>query len=186
MPSILTHAFVAGSAGALAPPKSLPRWAVVAGVVCSVLPDIDTMGHAVGVRYGSEFGHRGFTHSILFALVAGAIAAAVVTRANGRWRWSPVLWAYLLFCIGSHGFLDAMTNAGTGVALLMPFSDQRFFLPWRPIQVAPLSVSRFIGMKGVAVALSEVLWVWLPMLGLVLIAREMRRHKKTKEEQCRG
>ncbi len=35
--------------------------------VCSVLPDIDVLAFHFGIPYASEFGHRGFTHSIFFA-----------------------------------------------------------------------------------------------------------------------
>jgi inner membrane protein len=177
MPSILTHAFVAGSLGATFPENSLPKRAIVAGIVCGILPDIDTLGHLVGIPLGSAWGHRGITHSLLFAL-AVSVAAAGIVGLSGRSprRWAAP-WPYLLLCIASHGVLDAMTNAGAGVAFLEPFSDRRFFLPWHPIVGAPLNVSRLIGMKGIAIAVSEVRWVWIPMLVLVLIVREARQRR---------
>ena len=39
----------------------------MAGVVCSVIPDLDVIGIQVGIQYGDFWGHRGFTHSLLFA-----------------------------------------------------------------------------------------------------------------------
>ena len=72
--------------------------------------------------------------------------------------------------IASHGLLDAMTNGGKGIALLAPFDQTRYFSPWTPIKVAPLSVKAFFGPWGWAVIKSEFLWVWLPMLALFLIS----------------
>lgn len=67
-----------------------------------------------------------------------------------------------------------LTNGGMGVAYLWPFSDQRFFFPVQPIQVSPLSLRRLLSPAGLAVAKSELLWVWLPasfMLSLFLLMR---------------
>ncbi|HVR39947.1 MAG TPA: metal-dependent hydrolase, partial [Thermoanaerobaculia bacterium] len=52
---------------------NVPRTAIVAGVIASILPDADVAGFAFGIPYGSMFGHRGFTHSILFALLASLL-----------------------------------------------------------------------------------------------------------------
>ncbi|MDI8954364.1 metal-dependent hydrolase, partial [Salmonella enterica subsp. enterica serovar Anatum] len=40
-----------------------------AGVVLAMLPDADVLAFKFGVAYGNVFGHRGFTHSLLFAFV---------------------------------------------------------------------------------------------------------------------
>jgi inner membrane protein len=55
-----------------------------------------------------------------------------------------------------------MTNGGIGVALFAPLDTGRYYLPWRPIEVSPISVRRFLSERGVAVLASEALWVWLP------------------------
>jgi inner membrane protein len=34
-----------------------------------MLPDADVLAFKPGVAYGNIFGHRGFTHSLLFAFV---------------------------------------------------------------------------------------------------------------------
>jgi len=43
--------------------------------ICSMLPDIDVISFAFGIRYEDMLGHRGFTHSIFFAAMIGAVAA---------------------------------------------------------------------------------------------------------------
>jgi inner membrane protein len=56
-----------------------------------------------------------------------------------------------------------MTTGGLGVAFFSPFSNTRYFFPWRPIAVSPIG-ARFFSPRGFAVLLSEALWVWTPML----------------------
>ena len=42
-----------------------------------------------------------------------------------------------------------MTNGGLGVSLRSPLDTTRYFLPWRPIQVPPISLRRFFSDEGV-------------------------------------
>jgi inner membrane protein len=89
-------------------------------------------------------------------------------------RW----WAYVLFffAVGaSHGLLDAMTDGGRGVALLAPFSNDRYFLPWTPIEVSPLGVRAFLSRRGLSVMKSEMLWVWLPAVTITILWWMIRR-----------
>lgn len=140
-----------------------------------MLPDLDVLGLRFGVAYGSEFGHRGFSHSLLFAL-AVALMGTVFHRflhANAM----KVL-AFLFVATVSHGVLDAFTTGGHGIEFLWPFSAERFFAPAQVIQVSPLSLSRFLSERGLAVLRSEALWVWLPCIVLGAMLRVMRRADK--------
>ena len=74
----------------------------------------------------------------------------------------------------SHGFLDAFTNGGLGVALFAPFDHTRYFFPIRPILVSPLNLSAFGTRRGAAVLFSEMQWVWLPSIAIVVPARIWR------------
>jgi inner membrane protein len=49
-------------------------------------------------------------------------------------------------------------------------SPGRVFWPYRPIQVSPISPARFLT-DGLPVILSELVWVWLPCLALVIAVR---------------
>ena len=73
MATIITHGLVAGALSTVAP-GDLPqaRLAIVLAVL-AMLPDIDVLGFSYGIPYEHAFGHRGFTHSIVFALAAGLV-----------------------------------------------------------------------------------------------------------------
>jgi inner membrane protein len=92
----------------------------------SVLPDLDVLGFRAGIPYQHLFGHRGFMHSLCFALLVAAIGTPLA-RSLGS---SPGLtFAVLFVSIASHGVLDALTTGGLGVAFFSPFSNRRYFLP---------------------------------------------------------
>jgi inner membrane protein len=130
-----------------------------------MLPDADVVGFHFGIRYQDFWGHRGFTHSLLFAALL-AISVVVITFRPGVSGDRRRLCFYLFLTTASHGLLDAMTNGGLGIAFFSPFDTTRYFLPWRPILVSPIGVARFFSPRGLAVLDSELLWVWLPA-GLV-------------------
>ncbi|MCA8967543.1 MAG: metal-dependent hydrolase, partial [Planctomycetes bacterium] len=73
---------------------------------------------------------------------------------------------FLFLATASHGLLDAFTDGGLGIALLAPFSSMRWFAPWRPIAVAPIGVGAFFSEWGLRVMVSELRWVWLPVLAV--------------------
>ncbi|HZS35405.1 MAG TPA: metal-dependent hydrolase [Polyangia bacterium] len=121
----------------------------VAWSALSLLPDADVIGFAFGVPYASQFGHRGAAHSLVVALVAGAIIGAVARRAR--------LGVGAALVLASHGLLDTLTDGGLGVALAWPFTAQRWFAPWRPLPVAPIGV-RLFGAYGLHVMAVELAW----------------------------
>jgi inner membrane protein len=159
MPSLVAHPFVAA---ALAPwLRAYPcTHLLLLGAACTMLPDIDVIGHHLGVPYASMWGHRGFTHSLPFAAMLGLI---VTLASKPR---SLARFAFFFACTASHGVLDAMTDGGLGIAFLAPFDAHRWFLPWRPIDVSPLSVTRFFDGRGIAILLDEAIWIMLPALAV--------------------
>lgn len=176
MPTILTHAVVPLALGLGAGRQYVSRPLLAAGAVASMLPDLDVLAFRLGVSYSHQFGHRGFSHSMLFALLLGAAACLVASRLrSGR----AGAFAFVFLSAASHGLLDMFTTGGLGVALLWPLSEARFFTPWQVIEVSPLSLSRVFGPRGLAVVLSELKWVWVPavlvayLLALVVRARRV-------------
>jgi inner membrane protein len=159
MPTIISHAAVPLALAFGLGRKAIPRRLLVAGVAASMLPDVDVLAFSLGIAYSDAFGHRGFTHSVAFALAAGAAALLL-----SRWLQCARLQAFLFVGVStvSHGLLDMFTNGGSGVELWWPLSTERFFWPVRPIEVSPLSLERLISARGMAVLQSELLWVWLP------------------------
>jgi inner membrane protein len=162
MASAFSHAVAALSIGTCFYQPQIPKRVWVAGALCSVLPDIDVVGFSFGVHYGDFWGHRGFTHSLVFAAVLAGIATAERSRHKDLVIGRFALFGYLFLATASHGVLDAMTNGGLGVAFFSPFSNHRYFLPWRPIVVSPISVHRFFSGRGYTVLQSELLWIWVP------------------------
>jgi len=142
-------------------------------VFCSILADFDVIGFRFGVRYGDLWGHRGMTHSLLFAAIA-SVGFALLLGEDRRQRWTL---AGLLFLItASHGVLDALTNGGLGVAFFTPFDRHRYFFPWRPIPVSPLGIGAFFSSRALQVLQSEV-WVWGPALVVVLFVPWLRARR---------
>jgi inner membrane protein len=172
MPTVMTHA-VAGVAIAQAlAPCSLRRRLSWVAAVSAMLPDADVIGFGFGLNYGDFFGHRGFTHSILFAaLVAGTALAAI--RPDGSARARARILLCLLLAAGSHGVLDALTNGGLGVAFFAPFDPSRYFFPARPILVSPIGLS-FFSERGARVFANECMWLWIPAALTTLAARWLR------------
>lgn len=159
MPSIMTHAAVPIALACAAGTRNVPPRLLAAAMAAAMLPDADVIGLSFGVPYAHAFGHRGFFHSPLFALVASLFGALAWRRLGASYRSA---FAVLFLSAASHGALDAATSGGLGIAFLSPFSNHRFFLPWHPIVVSPFGVSRFFSSWGLRVIHSELLWVWVP------------------------
>ena len=197
MPTIFTHAIAASALGSVyqwaARPKgpalrkpaarALPRGFWILTVVCAMLPDADVVGFDLGLEYGHMLGHRGLSHSLAFAALAGAAAAAVLGRGD-RAASRPALFWYFTLVTASHGFLDAFTNDGLGVAFFVPFSGERYFFPWRPLEVSPIGGHGFFtardvrgGLRWVEVLWNEVRWVWVPAGMVVLAVRQLARSR---------
>jgi inner membrane protein len=149
------------------------------GISCSILPDADVIMFKLGIPYQHFLGHRGFSHSLVFALLTGIIIAFIFYRSIKLLsRDGLMLILFFFFCTASHALLDAMTTGGLGVAIFSPFDNSRYFLPWRPIKVSPIGIDAFFGEWGLRVLKSEFVWVALPCLLLIVLTGFMKRIKK--------
>jgi inner membrane protein len=137
---------------------------LLVGMALTVLPDIDVVGFRFGIAYGDLLGHRGLTHSLIFALVVGGLVAWPASRLSGAGL--RVLWLYFFLCLASHGLLDALTDGGLGIAFLSPFSNERYFFDFRPVRVSAISVQRFFAGNWTGLLAIELRWIWLPCLVL--------------------
>jgi len=143
------------------------------GIFSACMPDLDVIGFSYGIHYESFWGHRGFMHSILFALLWSVLLSMLFIR-QGRKKWLIAL-IVLFLCTVSHAFFDGMTSGGRGVAYFSPWDNGRYFLPFRPIIVSPLGASRFFSEWGLAVLRSEAIWIGLPSILWIFIMRWKRR-----------
>jgi inner membrane protein len=175
MASAFSHAVAALGIGVCFYRPDTPKRVWLVGAACSVIPDLDVIGFRFGIRYGDSWGHRGFTHSLLFAaLLASTVMLVAFHYASpGLGRLS--MWIYFFLATASHGFLDAMTDGGLGVAFFAPCDNHRYFLPWRPIRVSPIGAGRFFAHRSLDVLQSELLWIWLPTALLALSVWVIRR-----------
>lgn len=152
----IAHVAAGMAGGRVLGGSSRASWKAMAVLSClSLLADLDVIAFSLGIPYSAPFGHRGATHSLVFAAIAGSVAGYAVARI-GVW---PMPFAILIAVAVavSHPLLDAMTDGGLGVALLWPFSNARFFAPWRPLPVAPIG-ARMLSARGMHVVLVELLW----------------------------
>jgi membrane-bound metal-dependent hydrolase YbcI (DUF457 family) len=167
LPSSVAHGFAALALGAAILRPPLPRRLAITGVACAVLLDLDAIGRPFG--RGDVMwlgGHRALTHSLFFAVVVAALLVflwkglasgelagkelasgepagkELASGANTRWR----VFAFLAGGMIAHGVLDMFTDNHPAVAILAPFSWQRFRAPWEPFQ-------------GIWM---EILVVWIP------------------------
>jgi inner membrane protein len=174
--SLITHAVVALSLGLAWYRSSSSDWKILAwGVVCAEIPDADVLGFWFGVAYGDVWGHRGMTHSLLFAGIFAVAPTYITGEPEGRKFPRFRRWFYFFLATASHGLCDAVTDGGLGVAFFAPFDATRYFFPFRPVIVSPLGVQEFLSPIGVRVLISEAIWIWLPCLVAVGASIAVRR-----------
>jgi len=172
MASAVTHAFFSVALGKTFYQREMPWKFWIFSVVCSILPDADVIAFSFGWRYGDMFGHRGFSHSLFFAwlltlLVLFAGFKELPKFSKPWWR----LGLYFFLLISAHGCFDALTNGGLGIAFFSPFITTRYFFPWTPLIVSPLGWGGFFSPWGREVILSEIVWIWIPSLVLLALAK---------------
>ncbi len=146
---------------------------VLAGVFLAVLPDADVIGFKYGIPYQHMLGHRGLSHSIIFAFVLSIVF--VIFLRQSKVRGNIIVWLYLFICGVSHGLLDALTNGGLGVGFFMPFSEKRYFFEYRQIEVSTLSFTKFFNAQGLEVVQSELLFIWLPAIFIFIAGYILRK-----------
>lgn len=174
MASAFSHVIVAVAMGRAFRNEKLRGRELSLGALCSVLPDLDVIGFPLGIQYGDMWGHRGLTHSILFAALLAGILLALWYRGKPAIAMTG-LFLYFFLCTASHGVLDAMTDGGLGVAFFSPFDTTRYFFSVRPVLVSPIGVSEFFNEYGARVLVNEAVWIWLPSLALFVLLRAIQR-----------
>jgi len=172
--SAFTHAIAGLAIGTAFQGRQTPARYWVLGATFAALPDLDGIGFWLGVPYESTFGHRGFSHSIVFAAMAAALGL-LAFRGRAFEAERTRIWTYLFLATASHGVLDAMTTGGGGVAFFAPVVNERYFFPWRPIPVSPMSIRRFFSERGVRILASELVFVWIPAAIIALTAYVIRQ-----------
>ena len=149
--------------------RALWAW-MIFGALLALAPDLDVIGRGFGIRYAAPWGHRGATHSLLFCIGLGLVLGVIAGRFGASvWRTGSCAALVLV----SHPLLDTLTDGGLGCALLWPWSNERFFAPWRPIPVAPIGRA-YWSAWGLRVALVELV-LFAPLIAYALWPRRRAR-----------
>ena len=149
-----------------------PRFVWTAVLIAiSILPDIDLVLPTFGISDAVTLGHRGATHSLLFALIICGIVTSIAAVTQFPPRRAAI---GAMLAIGTHWLLDTL-SPGPGVALFWPFSTLR--LPTFPIlPIAPHD--HLFSARGLTLLLAETL-VFVPFLVYALIPRPAEGKKQT-------
>lgn len=171
MATLFTHAAASGLLGSIFSKNPLSKKTLFLLVFCSIFPDIDVIGFNFNIAYEDFWGHRGFTHSILFAFIFAVFLGFIFYRntINTRKWWGVI--ALCTLAMASHGVLDGMTDGGLGVAFFSPFDNGRYFFSWTPIRVSPIGVQGFFSHRAVHILISEVIYIIAPLGAIWIIQK---------------
>ena len=169
MASVFGHGIVAITISKVFNSKN-GKWLLILAICSAIIPDIDVLAFEFGIPYSHPLGHRGFTHSILLAIIWAFCMAFNIGRK------SKSVWFFVIFLSTiSHGILDAMTSGGRGVGFFIPFNNERLFLPFRKIVVSPIRIHEFFSEWGLQVILSEIKYVLVPCGIILLVTLILRK-----------
>lgn len=120
----ITHSAIGMCLGELIAGKQLGKKAMLYGIIASNIPDVDVTASVWINPADALLAHRGFTHSILFAVLCTPLLALAAIKWSKKKTLSFNHWM-ILFGSGLfvHIFIDAFTTYGTG--WFEPFSHQR-------------------------------------------------------------
>ncbi len=92
MPTVMTHSVAGLGLGRLFTTRRLPFlfWELV--IVLPMVPDADVLAFKFGIPYAAMLGHRGLSHSLVFAAGLGLGVAALTYRRFGFRFWD--LWGF--------------------------------------------------------------------------------------------
>ncbi|MEO9004306.1 MAG: metal-dependent hydrolase [Ginsengibacter sp.] len=121
----LTHIALGACIGEAFFEKGFGKKAMVWGALAQSIPDIDFISALWLTTPESLLAHRGFTHSILFALLIVPLFAMAAEKIHRRQNIPFKKWLlYFAMEVFVHLFIDAFNNYGIG--WLEPFSHARF------------------------------------------------------------
>jgi inner membrane protein len=185
MPSSFSHAVAAIALGKAYTSRPMPKRFWILSAACAIAPDFDVMCTRLGIAYTDMFGHRGITHSLLFAMILSALITLLAFRRPLAGTSRGALFLFFFAATASHGILDAMVEGTLGVAFFAPFSAERHFLLWRPIVSSPVGWS-FFSAAGLGVLMNEFVWLWMPSLAIIFgqWLRQRLKGESTEQEQA--
>jgi inner membrane protein len=120
----LTHTVLGACVGEAIAGKKMGKQAMLWGALANNIPDVDVLTSLWMTQVDGLLAHRGFTHSILFALLLSPLLAYAFSRGHRNKNIFFKDWL-LIFASGMfiHILIDALTCYGTG--WYEPFSHHR-------------------------------------------------------------
>jgi inner membrane protein len=121
----LTHIVLGAAVGEVALGRKEGNRAMLWGSIAGSLPDFDAAFTWLFSPVDGLFVHRGFSHSIFFALLISPALGYIIHRLYGKNKQTGIWqWTLLSFmAIMSHNLIDCFNTYGT--ELLAPFSNKR-------------------------------------------------------------
>src|SRR5438093_11106902 len=95
MCSIITHPAVPLALSGFLPQENMSPALLLAGAVCSIIPDLDVVGFRFRINYNDILKHRDFTHSLLFAIILTALLIFTLFRNKTGKTWIILLFLFL-------------------------------------------------------------------------------------------
>ncbi|MDB4924431.1 metal-dependent hydrolase [Mucilaginibacter sp.] len=164
---VITHLALGTCIAEILPAKRLGKKGLLWGAAAQALPDIDTFPAFFFPADEALLIHRGLTHSLLFALTAGALLAFLVQKIYSRAVLSYTALLFF-FCLQLtlHDLIDTCNSYGTG--LLEPFSHRRFSINLLyvadPLFTAGLLVGSLVLFVKPVIYPYRKKWVWAMLL----------------------
>jgi len=120
----ITQAALGAAIGEATLGTKIGRKGALIGAVVASIPDLDVLLTPFYDELQKVSIHRGYSHSILFCLLASLLLMLIMKR----WKWTKDismkrLWFFSFLSLFTHVLLDAFTTYGT--QLFLPFSDLR-------------------------------------------------------------
>lgn len=121
----LTQIVLGAAVGEAVAGRKIGAKAALLGAIGGTLPDLDVFLRFFYDPLDAALVHRGFSHSLLFALLAGPILGWISHKLSKE-KFTFKMWALLWFLsIVTHPMLDIFTNYGT--QFFWPFSPRLTF-----------------------------------------------------------
>lgn len=120
----ITQAVLGAAIGEAVLGKRIGHKGAILGAVVATIPDLDVALYLFYNKFEMLSIHRGFSHSIVFSILAAFLIAYILQRV----KWTQAisyqrLWIFTWLALFTHILLDTFTAYGT--QLFLPFSDWR-------------------------------------------------------------
>ncbi len=118
----LTQIVLGAAVGEAVAGKKIGNKAMVIGAIAGTIPDLDVLARPFQDVVEHLSFHRGFSHSITFALLFSPLFAWIMGKLFPKWKVGFARWTLFYFlCFFTHALLDCFTTWGT--QLFYPFTN---------------------------------------------------------------